>query len=92
MTGLRGCDIFPSGNPRFALPRIPCTSGTPVHNSFCTAKAFKGIPWSEYERVSPRRRMETEAKAKVVASVWGAKFLQFLAALAVLPRSFERKG
>ena len=25
--------------------------------------------------------METEAKAKVVASVWGAKFIQFLAAL-----------
>ena len=24
-----------------------------------------------------RRRMETEAKAKVVASVWGAKWIQF---------------
>ena len=35
-----------------------------------------------------RRRMEREAKAKVVASVWGADFVQFLAALAVLPRSF----
>ena len=35
-----------------------------------------------------RRRMETEAKAKakVVASVWEAKFIQFLAALAILPR------
>ena len=33
-----------------------------------------------------RRRMETEAKAKVVASVWGAKLVQFHAALAVLPR------
>ena len=31
--------------------------------------------------------METEAKTKVVASVWGAKFIQLLAALAVLPRS-----
>ena len=30
-----------------------------------------------------RRRMEREAKAKVVASVWGAEFIQFLAALAV---------
>ena len=29
--------------------------------------------------------METKAKAKVVASVWGAKFIPFLAALAVLP-------
>ena len=28
-----------------------------------------------------RRRMEREAKAKVVASVWGAKFVPFLAAL-----------
>ena len=37
--------------------------------------------------VSHRRRMETEAKAKVVASVMGAKFIQFLATLAVLPRS-----
>ena len=37
---------------------------------------------------SHRRRMEREAKAKVVASVWGADFVQFLAALAVLPRSF----
>ena len=34
-----------------------------------------------------RRRMEREAKAKVVAFVWGAEFVQFLAALAVLPRS-----
>ena len=30
--------------------------------------------------------MKTEAKAKVVASVWGATFFQFLAALAVLPQ------
>ena len=28
--------------------------------------------------------METEEKAKVVASVWRAKFIEFLAALAVL--------
>ena len=33
------------------------------------------------------RTIELEDKAKVVASVWGAKFVQFLAALAVLPRS-----
>ena len=31
-----------------------------------------------------RRRMEREAKAKVIASVWGAHIFQFLAALAVL--------
>ena len=34
-----------------------------------------------------RRRLEIEAKAKFVASVWGADFVQFLAALVVLPRS-----
>ena len=28
--------------------------------------------------------MEREAKAKVVASVWGAEFIQFLATLAIL--------
>ena len=37
-----------------------------------------------------RRRIKTEEKANVVASVWGGgrgeEFIQFLAALAVLPR------
>ena len=35
-----------------------------------------------------RRRIETEGKAKVVVSVWGAEFVQFLAALAVLSQLF----
>ena len=35
-----------------------------------------------------RRRIETEGKAKVVAFVWEAEFVQFLAALAVMTRSF----
>ena len=35
--------------------------------------------------------METEAKAKVVASVLGPKCIQFLAALAVLPQSIWKK-
>ena len=30
---------------------------------------------------SQKRKMETEAKGKVVASVWGAQFIIFLAAL-----------
>ena len=34
-----------------------------------------------------RRRMEREAKVKVVVSVWGADFVQFLAAQAILPIS-----
>ena len=36
------------------------------------------------KRENHRRRIKTEEKAKVVISVWGAKFIQFLAALAVL--------
>ena len=35
--------------------------------------------------------IETEGKSKVVMSVWGAKFVQFLAALAVLPESIWKK-
>ena len=33
---------------------------------------------------NPRRRIKTEAKAKVVASVWGTEFIQFLAAQGIL--------
>ena len=36
-------------------------------------------------------RMERKAKAKVIAFVWGAEFVQFLAALAVLPQSIWKK-
>ena len=35
--------------------------------------------------------MEKEAKTKVIASIWGAKLVQFLAALAVLPQSIWKK-
>ena len=35
--------------------------------------------------------MEREEKAKVVAAVWRADFVQFLAALAILPRSVWKK-
>ena len=34
-----------------------------------------------------RRRIYTEKKLKVVATVWGVDFSQFLAALAILPRT-----
>ena len=36
-------------------------------------------------RLHHRRRIKTEEKAKVVASVFGEEFIQFLVALAVLP-------
>ena len=39
-----------------------------------------------------RRKMETEAKAKVVASVWGAECIQFLAGLAILPQSIWKNS
>ena len=32
------------------------------------------------------RRINTEEKAKVIAAVWGAEFIRFLAELAILPR------
>ena len=34
--------------------------------------------------------MERETKAKVIESVWGADFVQFLPALAVLPQSIRK--
>ena len=40
-------------------------------------------PAAKLLTVQYRRKMETEGKAKVVPSVWGTKFVQFLAALAV---------
>ena len=36
-------------------------------------------------------RIKTEEKAKVVASVWGTEFIQFLAAPAILPRTIWDK-
>ena len=38
----------------------------------------------EHEQYTHRRSMKEEAKAKVVASVWGTEFIQFLAALAIV--------
>ena len=35
-----------------------------------------------------RKRIETEDKAMVVATIWGAELVKFLAALALLSRSF----
>ena len=38
-------------------------------------------------KLTHRRKIKTEEKVKVVASVWGEEFINFLAALAVLPRT-----
>ena len=58
----------------------PCT-GPPCQST----AAGQFVPWSQGP--AHRRRIESEDKAKVVASVWGAECVQFLAALAVFPRS-----
>ena len=50
-------------------------------NNFCFTE------FATLKELRHRRRMELEDKAKVVASVWGEEFVQFLAALAVLPWS-----
>ena len=70
-------------------------------NYFCTEYSTVLTPTAEGpidysgkgSRVLPehRRRIELEDKAKVVASVWGTQFIQFLAALAILPWSIEKK-
>ena len=39
-----------------------------------------------------RRRIKAEEKAKVVASVWGEELIQFLATLAVLPRTILKNS
>ena len=44
-----------------------------------SSDAISETPWH-------RRRIYIEAKTKVVASVWGAEFIQFLATLALFPR------
>ena len=50
------------------------------------------VVWSNFCPPLPHsRRREWETKAKVVASVWGVKFIQFLAALSILTRSSWKK-
>ena len=47
--------------------------------------------YSGRESSRHRRSIYTEGKAKVVASVWGKKIIQFLAASTVLPRTSLNK-
>ena len=41
--------------------------------------------------LSQGRRIKTEEKEKVVASVWGEELIKFLAALAILHRIFKNR-
>ena len=47
-------------------------------------KKLKGSISNNSDFFRHRRRIKTEEKAKVVASVWGEEFIQFIATLAVL--------
>ena len=42
---------------------------------------------SVYEYTICRRRINTAGKTKVIAAVWGAAFIQFLAALTIMPKT-----
>ena len=53
----------------------------------CKKSAKVKLDMPQSESFNHRRRITKKDKAKVVASVWGAEFVQFLAALAVLPWS-----
>ena len=50
-------------------------------NETITAPVGRGGPRTPFHRFVHRRRIKTEEKSKVVASVWGEEFFQFLAAL-----------
>ena len=51
------------------------------------AQVKSKIKIKKYWKAHHRRRRVLNDKAKAVASVWGAKFVPFLAALAVFPQS-----
>ena len=59
---------------------------------FGTSKTFTELDNFDFtlDGENRRCRMEWEDKAKVVTSDWGADFVQFLAALAILPWSHHR--
>ena len=65
-------------------PRIPPTLAPAT--TACTSTWERSTFWKS-ERVSPIRRINTEENATVVAAVWGAELLQFLAKLAIWPRT-----
>ena len=86
----RGCSV-----PQWPSSWDGCLSGRPAS---CTSTPWVGPSCSgSYKKreniwyLYHRRRMELKDKAKVVASVWGTEFVQFLAALAVLPWSIWKK-
>ena len=58
-----------------------CLTELIIVNKLLRLKFKLGVPAESQHRW----RMELEGKAKVIASVWGAEIIQFLATLAVLP-------
>ena len=66
--------------------RVRCWSPSYLSTKSCLGSHQPGIPTHLHRRI-----METEGKEKVVASVWRAKLVQFLAALDVLSRTIWKK-
>ena len=88
------CWFFLSKNVIFLTLRRASTLSLHIHNVHFTLLHNYTYIYSRFameEGSIHRRSMELEDKAKVVASVWGAEFVQFLAALAVLPWSTWNK-
>ena len=56
------------------------------------ALSYARVPGEEKVAYTHTRRIKTAEKVKVVAAVWGAEFIQSLAALAVLHRSIWIMG
>ena len=69
---------------------VPCLIFKRAFVRFYKADSLQGIlsHWSRGFQADHRRSwIKTEEKAKVVTSVWGEEFIQFLAAQAVLHRT-----
>ena len=62
-----------------------------LNSSKVTTMQCALVQWTLTYSIEEGWIMELEDKAKVVTSVWGSEFVQFLAAPAVLPWSIRKK-
>ena len=70
-------------------PAVPSPAAALLHVAGQQAGQLTSLhiePLHQVLRLSQRRRIKTEEKAKVVAAVLGTEFIQFLATLAILHR------
>ena len=64
-----------------------CDRPVHTHRHVVRAADFSDVirrPKNESDQLMQRRRLKTEAKAKVVAAVWGKTIFKLLAALAIV--------